>query len=238
MFIVGLTGGIGTGKSTVAEVFREYGIPVLDADVMARKVVEPGKKAWHKIKKEFGDEVFTADGSLNREALGELIFKDVEKRRKLNAITHPEIYNELFWAAVKCFFQGHQFIVMDLPLLFESGSMLDYLHKIIVVTCEVDLQLQRLMDRNSMSESRAKLRIAAQMPLETKCERAHFVVENSGTVDDTRQQVVRIISLLRSSRAHWKLRALSGLCCAGLACALVFLGVRLHQWRQTQLSQW
>lgn len=134
MFIVGLTGGIATGKSTVCDVFREHGIPVIDADVAARKVVEPGRKAWHLIKKEFGDAVFHKDGQLNREILGEIIFDSVEKRRKLNEITHPEIYSEMFWAAVKCFFQGHQFIVMDLPLLFESGSMLDYLYKIIVVT--------------------------------------------------------------------------------------------------------
>ncbi|CAG2053213.1 unnamed protein product [Timema podura] len=185
MFIVGLTGGIAT-------------------------VVEPGKRAWHKIKKEFGEDVFTKDGHLNREALGELIFQDVEKRRKLNEITHPEISREMFWAAVRCIFQGHQFIVMDLPLLFESGSMLD----------EEDLQLQRLMDRNSMSESRAKQRISAQMPLDSKCEKGHFVVENSGTVDDTRQQVLKIISVLQSYNTHWKMRAIVGLCCTGFSLAL------------------
>lgn len=208
MFIVGLTGGIATGKSTVAQVFVEHGIPVIDADVMARKVVEPGRKAWHKIKAVFGNEVFHPDGTLNREALGEVIFENVEKRRQLNEITHPEIHKEMFWAAVKCLFQGHQFIVLDLPLLFEAGTMIDYLHKIVVVTCEEDLQLQRLMERGQMSEARAKRRIAAQMPLEDKCRRAHFVVDNSGSERDTREEVVRIINTLRASRAHWRLRLL------------------------------
>nr|CAD7587494.1 unnamed protein product [Timema genevievae] len=232
MFIVGLTGGIATGKSTVSEVFKEHGIPVIDADVMARK-----GKAWHKIKKEFGEDVFTKDGQLNREALGELIFQDVEKRRKLNEITHPEISREMFWAAVRCIFQGHQFIVMDLPLLFESGSMLEYIHKIIVVTCEEDLQLQRLMDRNSMSESRAKQRISAQMPLDSKCEKGHFVVENSGTVDDTRQQVLKIISVLQSYNTHWKMRAIIGLCCTGIVSLLIWLGTKLFQWQQLSIMR-
>ncbi|KAK7788302.1 hypothetical protein R5R35_010796 [Gryllus longicercus] len=228
MFIVGLTGGIATGKSTVSEVFREHGVPVIDADVLARKVVEPGRKAWRKIKIEFGEEVFHKDGTLNRQALGDIIFSDVEKRRKLNEITHPEIHKEMFWAALRCLFQGHQFIVMDLPLLFESGSMLEYLYKIIVVTCEEDLQLQRLMDRNSVSESRAKQRINAQMPLESKCEKAHFVVENSGTVEDTRQQVIKIISILRGYRAHWKLRVFAALCCTGIVSLLIWIGFRMY----------
>lgn len=228
MFIVGLTGGIATGKSTVSEVFREHGIPVVDADQLARKVVEPGRKAWKRIKTEFGEEVFHENGTLNREALGELIFNDVEKRRKLNKITHPEIHKEIMWAAIKYFLKGYQFIVMDLPLLFESGSMLEYLYKIIVVTCEEDLQLQRLMDRNSMSESRAKQRICAQMPLESKCEKAHFVVENSGTVEDTRQQVIKIISILRGYRAHWKLRVIAALCCTGIVSLLLWIGCRVY----------
>lgn len=96
--------------------------------------MEPGKPAWHKIQKEFGPEVFQSTGELDRAKLGDLIFNDVEKRKKLNAATHPHIYREMCWDAFKYFLQGHPFIVMDLPLLFETGSMLNYLHKIIVVT--------------------------------------------------------------------------------------------------------
>ncbi|XP_075213208.1 dephospho-CoA kinase [Lycorma delicatula] len=228
MFIVGLTGGIATGKSTVVEMFRDYGIPVIDADVIARKVVEPGKKAWYQIKEAFGDSVFHESGELNRQVLGDIIFENVEKRRKLNEITHPEIYKEMFWAAVRCFFQGHQFVIMDLPLLFETGHMLDYIYKIIVVTCEEDLQLQRLMERMNMSESRAKKRISAQMSLNTKCEQAHFVIENSGSLDDTREQVVRVVSILKSSRHQWKLRLIAGLFCSGIVSLVVWLGTRSY----------
>ncbi|XP_054271876.1 dephospho-CoA kinase domain-containing protein-like [Macrosteles quadrilineatus] len=234
MFIVGLTGGISTGKSTVSEMFEEYGIPVIDADKMARKVVEPGKVAWKKIRQEFGEEVFHPSGELNREALGDIIFDDPKKRRKLNEITHPEIYKELLWAAVRCFFQGHQFIVMDLPLLFESGAMLDYIHKIIVVTCEEDIQLMRLIERGNLTETRAKKRIASQMALDQKCERAHYVIENSGSVDDTREQVTRIVAALKCSRHHWRLRIIAGLFCSGVVSFIIWLGTRMYQNRITQ----
>lgn len=97
-------------------------------------VVEPGKPAWKKIREGFGTDVFHDDGTLDRTKLGDLIFNDVEKRKKLNAITHPHIYREMYWQTLKYFLQGHAFIVMDLPLLFETGHMLNYLHKVIVVT--------------------------------------------------------------------------------------------------------
>lgn len=230
MFIVGLTGGIATGKSSVAAVFRECGIPVIDADQIARKVVEPGKPAWHKIRKEFGPEVFLETNELNRAKLGDLIFNNIEMRKKLNAITHPDIYKEIYWQTFKYVLQGHQFIVMDLPLLFETGHMLNYLHKIIVVTCEEDLQLQRLMERTGFTEAKAKLRVAAQMSLEKKADMANFVIENSGTEQDTRQQTIKVINVLRSSKYHWKLRFLLGFCCTILLAGVYWFrnrGLRL-----------
>lgn len=96
--------------------------------------MEPGKPAWYKIQMEFGPEVFLSTKELDRAKLGDIIFNDVEKRKKLNAITHPDIYREIYWQTFKYFVQGHSFIVLELPLLFESGHMLNYLHKIIVVT--------------------------------------------------------------------------------------------------------
>jgi len=231
MFIVGLTGGISTGKSTVSEMMREHGIPVLDADFFARKVVEPGRKAWKKIKVEFGDSVFHPNGELNREALGDIIFENKARRRRLNEITHPEIYREMTWAAFKCFFQGHSFIVMDLPLLFESGAMLEYLHKIIVVRCEEDIQLLRLIDRSKMSEARAKKRIGAQMSLESKCERADFVIENSGNKEETRHQVDLVVSVLKSLKYHWKLRFIAGLLFSGIFSFIFWIGAKFYQKR-------
>ncbi|XP_055643972.1 dephospho-CoA kinase domain-containing protein [Toxorhynchites rutilus septentrionalis] len=207
MFLVGLTGGIATGKSTVAKHFRDNGIPVIDADAIARLVVEPGKPAWHKIKAAFGESVFHAEsGELNREALGKLIFDNVEKRRMLNEITHPEIHRIVYKEVIKCFFLGHNFVVLDLPLLFETGIMLGLMHKIITVTCEEDIQLTRLMDRNHLSEAEAKKRIKQQMPLEQKCNQSHFVIENSGTLQDTEEQTMKIIAVLQDSNQHWKIR--------------------------------
>ncbi|XP_029679060.1 dephospho-CoA kinase domain-containing protein [Formica exsecta] len=150
---------------------------------------------------------------LDRTKLGDLIFNDIEKRKKLNAITHPDIYKEIYWQTIKYFLQGYSFIVMDLPLLFETGHMLNYLHKIIVVTCEEDLQLQRLIERSGFTEAKAKIRIAAQMSLEKKAEMANFVIENSGSVSDTREQTIKVINVLRCSKHHWKLRFLVGFCC-------------------------
>uniref|UniRef100_A0A1Q3G362 Dephospho-CoA kinase domain-containing protein n=1 Tax=Culex tarsalis TaxID=7177 RepID=A0A1Q3G362_CULTA len=207
MFLVGLTGGIATGKSTVSKVFKQNGIPVIDTDAIARLVVEPGKPAWHKIKAAFGDGVFHADsGELNREALGKLIFDSLEKRTILNEITHPEIHRVVYKEVIKCFFLGHNFVVLDLPLLFETGIMINYIHKIITVTCEEDIQLTRLMDRNHLSEADAKKRINLQMPLEQKCGQSHFVIENSGTFQDTEEQTLKILGVLQDSNQHWKIR--------------------------------
>ena len=119
MYLVGLTGGVATGKSTVSNMFRDLGVPVIDADAMARRIVEPGRKAWRAIKEEFGPCVFHDNGELNRAALRTIIFEDEGQRQKLNRITHPEIYKEMWWEAVKCAASGHQYIIMDLPLLFE-----------------------------------------------------------------------------------------------------------------------
>ena len=118
-----------------------------------------------------------------------MLCQDEDQRQKLNRITHPEIYKEMWWEAAKCAASGYQYIIMDLPLLFEAGVMVPYMHKIIVVTCEEDLQLQRLMEQRHLSERDAKLMIGAQMNLDQKADRAQFVIENSGSLHDTTDQV-------------------------------------------------
>uniref|UniRef100_A0A1B0D2B6 Dephospho-CoA kinase domain-containing protein n=1 Tax=Phlebotomus papatasi TaxID=29031 RepID=A0A1B0D2B6_PHLPP len=208
MFLVAVTGGIATGKSTVTQVFRDNGVPVIDADIIARSVVEPGKPAWQKIKMVFGDGVLKEGGEIDREALGRLIFNSAEKRKILNEITHPEIHRIMYKQIIKYFFLGHPFVVLDLPLLFETGVMLQFIHKIITVTCEEDMQLTRLMDRNRFSEEDAKKRIAAQMPLQQKCEKSHFVIENSGSIRDTQAETLKILEMLQESNHHWKLRGI------------------------------
>uniref|UniRef100_A0A6M2DHF5 Dephospho-CoA kinase domain-containing protein n=1 Tax=Xenopsylla cheopis TaxID=163159 RepID=A0A6M2DHF5_XENCH len=221
MFIVGLTGGIGTGKSTVAKIFKDNGVPVIDADVIAREIVQPGKPAWRKIRAEFGTEVFYDNGEINREHLGKIIFSDVTKRQILNKITHPEIHRNVLKQAAKYLFLGHAFVVLDLPLLFETGKLLNYIYKIITVTCEEDLQLARIIGRNNFSEEEAKRRISSQMPLDKKCEMSDFVIENSGSQSDTLDQTLKVLRVLQASKEHWKIRgillATAALLVSGLA---------------------
>ncbi|XP_061706736.1 dephospho-CoA kinase domain-containing protein [Cydia pomonella] len=208
MFIVGLTGGLATGKSTVLSIFRENGIAVIDADDIARKVLEPGTKAWKELKEYFGEEVLLADGKVNRVKLGELVFDDIEKRRKLNAITHPRIQSAMMKMAISYFFSGHNYIVMEVPLLFETGKMLTFMHKIITVVCEDHQQLKRLCKRNDFSLVVAKKRIDCQMPLEHKVANSHFVVDNSGEISNTRHQTECIIRTLKRSKFTWYFRSI------------------------------
>ncbi|CAG4942298.1 unnamed protein product [Colias eurytheme] len=208
MFIVGLTGGLATGKSTVLSIFRENGIAVIDADEIARKVLEPGTKAWKEVKQYFGDEVLNPDGKVNRLKLGEIVFNDRDKRMKLNSITHPRIQSSMMRMAFNYFFTGHSYIVMEVPLLFETGKMLTFMHKIITVVCEDHQQLERLCKRNDFAENVAKKRISCQMPLERKVAKSHFVIDNSGDILTTRQQTESIIRLLKHSKFTWYFRAI------------------------------
>ncbi|KAL7636817.1 UNVERIFIED_CONTAM: hypothetical protein RMT77_012575 [Armadillidium vulgare] len=201
MFIVGLTGGIGTGKSVVATMIQDRGIKVIDADAIARQIVEPGQPASKKIEDGFGSGVFKENGELDRTKLGVEIFSDVEKRKLLNSITHPYIYGEIRKQVFKYFLSGEQFVVLDLPLLFETRKVLPYIYKTIVVACEPEIQKQRLLDRKYSPEE-ARRRIEAQLPMEEKVELASFVIENSGSLSNTREQVEDILKVLRASRHH------------------------------------
>ncbi|CAK1588338.1 unnamed protein product [Parnassius mnemosyne] len=208
MFIVGLTGGLATGKSTVLSIFRDNDIAVIDADEVARKVLEPGTKAWKELRQYFGEGLLYPDGKVNRLKLGEIVFDDIEKRRKLNAITHPRIQRAMMSMAIMYFFSGHKYIVMEVPLLFETGKMLTFMHKIITVVCEDHQQLERLCKRNDLSEVVAKKRISCQMPLEQKVARSHFVIDNSGDIASTVHQTECIIRLLRRSKFTWYFRVI------------------------------
>ncbi|KAK2158969.1 hypothetical protein LSH36_161g12021 [Paralvinella palmiformis] len=206
MFLVGLTGGIATGKSTVATIFRDLRCPLIDADVEAREVVLPGKPAWRKIKQLFGDEFLLPDGTLDREKLGRVIFSDPYKRKLLNSITHPEIQKAIMWKLLTFFVKGCSYVILDLPLLFESGSLVKYMTRVIVVTCDEDLQLQRLTARDRLTNDEALQRIRAQLPLAEKCKQASHVIINNGTQEETRNQVNTIYHSLYHSKSHWKLR--------------------------------
>eukprot|EP00058_Branchiostoma_floridae_P001550 XP_002587038.1 hypothetical protein BRAFLDRAFT_281037 [Branchiostoma floridae] len=200
MLLVGLTGSIATGKSTVSSMFKELGVPVVDADQIAKDVVEPGMPAYKKIVAHFGGEILQEDGQLNRERLGEIIFSDEQERKVLNSLTHPAIHREMVWQVIKLFCQGHKYTILDVPLLFETGRKLQtYLYTTVVVSCDEETQLDRLMARNNYNKDKAVKRVQAQMPLKKKIELANHIIENSGELEFTKEQVLLLHQRLCSS---------------------------------------
>jgi len=191
---VALTGGIATGKSTALRRFRHHGIPTIDADLVAREVVQPGRPAAAGIRERFGDAVFAGDGTLDRQALAARVFADPAERQALEAIVHPAVY-----ADIDRWFAGLgervPAAVADIPLLYETGHDGDF-DLVIVTACAPELQLARIMRRDGLSEADARQRLAAQWPIEEKARRAGRVIRTDGTVAETEAQVDRIASEL------------------------------------------
>lgn len=190
--IIGLTGSIASGKSTVSTMLEERGFPIVDADKIARLVVEPGTPVIKEIQKTFGEEIILEDGSLNREKLGALVFGNAQNREKLNAIIHPAIRIEMLRQKDEHLANGEKTIIMDIPLLFES-NLQSFVEKIIVVTVTPEIQKQRLMERNELTEQEAMVRIQSQMPLETKEAGADAVLNNDGTIEETETQLINLL---------------------------------------------
>ena len=193
MLLIGVTGGIATGKSTVSNAIKSLGIDVIDGDEIAREVVEPGTRGHKAILAHFGSEVFDVDGRLNREKLGKIVFSDARKRKLLNTVTHPEIYKSIAWKCLLSLWNRRRFVILDLPLLYESGTMVRFLDAVIVSKCSPDQQLDRLMARNGFNEEEALTRIASQMDLEEKCRRANYIIDNSGSIHETEIQVKLVV---------------------------------------------
>ena len=192
MVIVGLTGGISTGKSTVSAQLKELGAVIVDADIIAKEVVLKGKPAWKKIVGEFGEEILQGDGELNRAKLGEIIFNDEVKRKTLNGITHPAVFMEMAKQILGAVFTLKPLIVLDVPLLFESGKLLFLCSHVITVACDENIEISRLMARNDLSKEEAEARINSQMSLTEKCELSDTVIENNGTRGELRQVVNQV----------------------------------------------
>ena len=188
MRVIGLTGGIATGKSTVAAMLAARGAAVVDADRLAREVVEPGRPALADIAAEFGPGVIADDGSLDRPALAAVVFADAGRRRRLEAITHPRISELMHERIAAAIAGGPPLVVVDIPLLFENGRS-GMVEGVLVVYADAATQLQRLVGRDAMSEADARSRIAAQMPVEDKRQLATWVIDNRGGIDATREQV-------------------------------------------------
>ena len=187
MKIVGLTGGISSGKSTVSSYFKQLKIPVIDADEVARKVVKPNSQGAIEIRKAFGSDVFEEDGSLNRQKLGALIFSNAENRQKLDDLLQPLI--KIILEEIEEYRQkGETMIVLDLPLLFEKHYE-ELCEEIIVVYIPRKLQLERLMKRNQYTKLEALSRIDSQLSIEEKRKRATVLLDNQGTIQQLYQQV-------------------------------------------------
>lgn len=182
--VFGLTGGIGSGKSTVAARFRARGLPVIDADVLAREVVAPGTPGLAEIRARFGDGVLDTRGELDRKQLAEVVFHDEAARRALNAITHPRVRDLALERVQELAARGEPLACYEVPLLVESG-LADLLRPLVVVVVDVATQVERSMQRDGSTREHAEARIAAQMPLADKAKLADHVIDNSGSPAET-----------------------------------------------------
>jgi dephospho-CoA kinase len=185
--LVGLTGGVGSGKSTVAKMLQELGAEVIDADEASHAVYEPGTPGFAAVVLEFGDD-FVRDGSIDRQRLGSLVFGDADARRRLNAIVHPLVREWMAARTAEAAVRGAKVAVQAVPLLFENG--LERLFStIVLVYVPEQLQVERLVRGRGLTRERALAMIATQMPIEQKRHLAHHIIDNSGTIERTRAQV-------------------------------------------------
>ncbi|WP_413308338.1 dephospho-CoA kinase [Bacillus sp. 1P10SD] len=191
--VIGLTGGIASGKSTVSTMFKEMNIPVVDADVEARLAVKKGEAAYFQIIDTFGKDILLEDGEIDRQKLGSIIFHQEEKRRLLNEIVHPQVRKRMMGQVEAARQSGAEVIVLDIPLLFES-KLTYMVEKTILVYVDYDIQLERLMKRNNLSADDAKARIQSQMPLNEKIKLADAVIDNNGSIEKTNKQLINVLT--------------------------------------------
>jgi dephospho-CoA kinase len=192
---VGLTGGVASGKSTVSAMLRDLGAVVIDADLLAREVVAPGTDGLAEIVAVFGPEVLTADGELDRPAMGAIVFADEEARRKLEAIIHPRVRER--GAQMEADAGPDAVVVHDIPLLAETGQASTF-DAVVVVDAPVETQVERMVSLRGMSREEAEARIGAQASRDERLAVATHVIDNTGTLEDLRERVTEVFKLLQS----------------------------------------
>lgn len=201
MRLVGLTGGIATGKSTFAALLRARGVPVVDADALARAAVAPGTPALAEIARTFGPAVIAEDGTLDRPRMAALVFADTDARRRLEAITHPAVRRLVEEETARLAAGGHDLAFYDVPLLFEVGLERD-LDSVVVVHAPRSVQRERLALRDGLGPADADARLAAQMDVDEKAARADFVIENTGSPAALAEKADRLLEDLRKGRGR------------------------------------
>ncbi|BBO74315.1 dephospho-CoA kinase [Desulfosarcina widdelii] len=202
MIVAGLTGGIATGKSTVSNFLSEAGARIIDADKIAREVVEQGTPAYDEIRAFFGEEVLMPNGDIDRERLGDIIFNDSDKKKRLDAIVHPRVFERsAVLIAEIAASEPDAVVILDIPLLLEANMDRD-LTEVIVVYVPETMQLQRLMARDGIDEKAAMARIRSQMPIEEKRKQATCVIDNSGSRSACRQQALKALDRLRQKASE------------------------------------
>jgi dephospho-CoA kinase len=192
---IALTGGIATGKSRVRARFEDLGVPTIDSDVLAREAVAVGTPGLAAVVKRFGPEMVLPSGALDRQKLAQVVFADPDARAALEAIIHPEVRRatEQWFASLDP--QAHSWALADIPLLYETGRDRDF-DAVIVVACDPETQVRRIIERDGISEHDARLRIAAQLPIAEKAAKGDYVIRTDGTHDDTDEQVRRLWRML------------------------------------------
>jgi dephospho-CoA kinase len=192
MLKVGLTGGIASGKSTVSKIFASFGAKVLDADEVAREVLLPGQPAWTRLRQVFGEEFFHPNGTVKRKQLRKLVFANPEKRSQLNEIVHPEVMKEINRRSeILSSSAQNGVLLVDVPLLLEVG-VANRFDKVVVVYVSESVQINRLQQRDGISEEEAKQALKVQMALSKKVEQADYLIDNSGTLEETLAQVEKV----------------------------------------------
>ncbi len=189
--VIYLTGGIATGKTTVAKIFESLGAKVVDADKIAHDIIKKGEKAYHKIVEQFGSGILDSTGEIDRKKLGKIVFEDKDKLALLESIVHPEVVNKMAEEISEC---PNDFVVVEIPLIYEKKI---YVHPVIVVYASKEVQRERMRKRDNLSDEEIEARLSSQIDIEVKRKLADFVIDNSGDLRRTREQVEEIMKILR-----------------------------------------
>jgi dephospho-CoA kinase len=196
--LVGLTGGIASGKTTVATIMKRLGAAIVDADALSREVVEPGQDAWKAIVDSFGVEVLRPDQTLDRQKLRAVIFNNSTARKKLESIIHPRVRALAEERISQHAAAGYEIVVYEVPLLFE-GNLHEWLRPVVLVACDTDVQKQRLQQRDGLTPEEAQKHLDAQMSLQEKRRLADYVIENDGDLDSLERQVEEVLRRIKTT---------------------------------------